>query len=285
MVVEARTQLRSPSSRSPLLPPLKWAGGKRWLVPALRELYLPFKNHRLVEPFLGGMAIALGLEPADALLADVNPHAVNFYRWLKRGLKISLPMQNSRTCFERQRQKFNSFIRSKKSSTAEAAALFYYLNRTGYNGLCRFNSAGLFNVPFGKYVRINYTRDFADYKAVLAPWKFKCCDFEKLEVMKSDFVYADPPYDVEFTRYAQRNFSWSDQERLAEWLAAHPGPVVASNQATPRIVALYTGLGFDVHTIRVRRMIACNGDRTPAREILAVRNVPAPCQKRALRAL
>ncbi len=54
-----------------------------------------------------------------------------------------------------------------------------------------------------------------------------------------NLFYADPPYDVEFTRYTQQDFVWADQERLATWLATHPGPVVASNQATPRIIELY----------------------------------------------
>ena len=67
-------------------PPLKWAGGKRWLVPRLRELYAPHRHRRLVEPFVGGMAVALGLMPERALLADRNPHLIHFYQWLQRGL-------------------------------------------------------------------------------------------------------------------------------------------------------------------------------------------------------
>jgi DNA adenine methylase len=78
---------------------------------------------------------------------------------------------------------------------------------------------------------------------------------------------------VEFTHYAKEGFAWADQVRLAEWLAAHPGPVVLSNQATPRIVELYEGLGFDLRFLNAPRMISCTGDRTPAREVLAVKNI------------
>ena len=80
--------------------------------------------------------------------------------------------------------------------TVEAASLFYYLNRTGFNGLCRFNSRGEFNVPF--------------------------------------------------TQYSRAGFSWDDQARAVEWLARREGPVVLSNQATPRVVALYGKLGYDI---------------------------------------
>jgi DNA adenine methylase len=80
----------------PLRPPLKWAGGKRWLVPHLKPLWLPFaaQNRRLVEPLCGGLAVSLALRPRRALLNDLNPHNVNFYRWLKRGLCLNLEMAN-----------------------------------------------------------------------------------------------------------------------------------------------------------------------------------------------
>lgn len=283
MKSSAALRLREPSARkTQLSPPLKWAGGKRWLVPVLSELYEPFRKQRLVEPFLGGMAVALGLAPRKALLADVNPHAVNFYRWLQKGLQVSLRMKNERETFNRLRDRFNSTVLNGGSASAEAAGLFYYLNRTGFNGLCRFNGEGRFNVPFGKYQNINYTRDFRSYRAALKNWQFKCCDFESLKIGASDFVYADPPYDVEFTRYSQRDFTWDDQVRLAEWLARHAGPTVASNQATDRICALYRKLGFRVHKILARRLISCNGDRTPALEILAIRNIPLALQRRVL---
>ena len=117
---------------------------------------------------------------------------------------------------------------------------------------------------------------------MLENYQFKCSDFEKLKLKPSDFIYADPPYDVEFTRYAQQDFSWEDQQRLAEWLAAHPGPVVASNQATPRILQLYRRLGFNIRTVSAPRMISCSGDRTRATEMLATRNLPILLLKRAI---
>ncbi|MBS1995640.1 MAG: Dam family site-specific DNA-(adenine-N6)-methyltransferase, partial [Cyanobacteria bacterium SZAS LIN-2] len=180
-------------------PPLKWAGGKRWLVPFLRPIWERHSGRRLVEPFSGGLAVTLGLLPEEALLNDVNTHAINFYRKLKGGLKISWDMRNDEHEYYKCRSQFNELINLKLDTSKEAAELFYYLNRTGYNGLCRFNKQGEFNVPFGRYSNINYTKDFTSYRELFSRWTFKTGDFEKVPISPDDFIYADPPYDVEFT--------------------------------------------------------------------------------------
>lgn len=263
----------APAIAPGLRPPLKWAGGKRWLVPHFCELWSRHTFRRLVEPFAGGMAITLGLLPEQALLNDINRHLINFYRWIKQGLTIDFTMWNSRTFYELARARFNRLTALRRPDTREAAALFFYLNRTGYNGLCRFNRGGTFNVPFGQHERIEYTRRFCSYRDVFQKWAFLDGDFEEVPLEPSDFVYADPPYDAAFTSYAENGFSWVDQVRAAEWLARHRGPVVLSNQATPRIVTLYRKLGFMFRFVDARRSISCNGDRTPVTEILAMKNI------------
>jgi len=254
-------------------PPLKWAGGKRWQVPHLLPLWQPHAHRRLVEPFCGGLAVALGLRPDLALLNDANQHVVSFYRWLQRGLRSDLPMENDESLFYLHRARFNDLLRRGQAESAEAASLFYYLNRTGYNGLCRFNRRGEFNVPFGRYARINYVRDFADYRQVFEHWVFTQADLEAVPLDPADFVYADPPYDVQFTQYAREGFSWDDQQRTAEWLARHRGPVVLVNQATSRIETLYRRLGYQVQFFDAPRRISCSGDRASAREIMGTRNL------------
>ena len=261
--------LRQPT----LKPPLKWAGGKRWLVPHLRPLWTKFTRRRLVEPFCGGLAITLGLDPRRALLNDVNPHPVNFYRHLQRGLVTRIPMHNERELYYRHRADFNRLVTGRWGESRKAAELFYFLNHTGYNGLCRFNRRGEFNVPFGSHRAIHYTRDFRPYAEPLRRWTFTTVDFENIDKSPTDFIYADPPYDVQFRQYASEGFEWDAQERLAQWLARHRGPVVASNQATDRIIELYRGLGFDIRYFDAPRSISRTGDRTPAREILATRNL------------
>ena len=254
-------------------PPLKWAGGKRWMLPALERLWAPHRNRRLVEPFCGGLAVAIGLMPGRALLNDINPHVINFYNWLKRGLPISFEMENDETRYYQHRDRFNDLLKDGGATSAEAAALFYYLNRTGYNGLCRFNSQGGFNVPFGSYANIRYKRDFSAYTSAFTGWQFTTLDFEKIPVEEDDFIYADPPYDVEFTQYSKGGFGWEEQQRAAVWLSKHKGPVVLSNQATDRIVKLYRSLGFTLKFLDGPRRISCTGDRTPASEVLAVRHI------------
>lgn len=260
-------------TRPRLLPPLKWAGGKRWLAPQIAKFYESYRSFRLVEPFVGGMGIALSLMPERALLNDINQHLINFYLQIKKGLKIDFPLENNSDTYYRYRKHFNDLIRQGKADSGEAAALFYYLNRTGFNGLCRFNKKGEFNVPFGRYKKINYQRNFDAYTEALSSWEFRHGDFEALPLAQDDFVYADPPYDVEFTSYSAGGFSWRDQVRLAEWLARHSGPVVASNLATPRILDLYGSLGFEVEVIKAPRRISSNGNRDDALEMLATKDV------------
>jgi DNA adenine methylase len=262
-----------PLRNAPLRPPLKWAGGKRWQVRHLEPLWARHRHRRFVEPFCGGLGMVLGLNPDAGLLNDINPHVINFYQWLQRGLSIGFPMANTSHRYYALRNRFNGLLAAGDGDGAEAAGIFYYLNRTGYNGLCRFNSQGKFNVPFGRYKQIVYRREFPEYVDGLGRFQITCTDFEALPLERGDFVYADPPYDVDFRQYSTAGFDWDQQVRAAEWLARHPGPVVLSNQATDRIVALYSRLGYNVTHVKGPRMINSTGDRTPASEVIATRNV------------
>lgn len=266
----------------PIRPPLKYAGGKNHLLPRLRALYEPHRHRRLVEPFCGALNVALGLRPERALLNDSNRHLMNFHRWVMARRRPRMRFDNDERRYYLCRDKFNRMVRGSALRSMfgnpawdEAAELFYYFNRTGFNGLCRFNAAGEFNVPFGRYKSIRYVRDFSPWAQAMAGWAFSVGDFAEVGVGDADdaWLYADPPYDVPFVHYAAGGFSWKDQERLAAWLAGLGCPVVASNQATPRILRLYRGLGFRVRTIAAPRNISCDGDRTPAREMLATRNL------------
>lgn len=262
------------SERPDLGPVLKWAGSKRWLVAQLVQYY--DRRKRLVDPFVGAMSVPFFLRPDQALLSDVNPHVMNLYRWMQHGLEwdanYGVGFVYDRDTYYENRSKFNALCSQRQYWTAEGALLFYYLNRTCFNGLCRFNRDGYFNVPFGKYKQVKFRYDFSEYKAAMAGWDLYCGDFEALPIQPEDWIYSDPPYDVEFTQFAPKDFVWADQERLAKWLARHPGPVVASNSYTQRIVDLYKGLGFDVQVGEAPRSISCTGDRTPALEILAFKN-------------
>jgi len=199
---------------------------------------------------------------------------INFYRHLKAGFVCTLHPKNEENYYYVKRREFNELLKEGRSTTPQAASLFYYLNRTGYNGLCRFNASGEFNVPFGRYKQINYRVDFLEYRKAFASWEFTNVHFDRLVLNPYDFIYADPPYDVPFHQYSQGGFRWEDQEATAAWLARHPGPVILTNQATDRIVKLYDSLGYSLQFLPAPRRISCNGDRTPAPEVLAIRNLP-----------
>lgn len=252
------------------IPYLKWAGGKRWQVPFVKPLY---RDGRFVEPFCGGIAMAMGIGPTRALLNDINPHLVNFYVQVQNGLTITTRMVNDSDCYYQSRDRFNALIDSGDYLTSEAAGLFYYLNRTGYNGLCRFNRRGRYNVPFGRHKTIAYRSSF--FLDGAGGWEFSCDDFENIDLSDTDFVYADPPYDVPFTSYSPGGFSWDDQQRVAVWLARHEGPCVLVNQATDRVDDLYRSLGYDVSYVTAPRRISCTGGRDPVVEIIASRNLGA----------
>ncbi len=226
-----------------------------------------------MELFCGGLAVALGLQPERAVLNDLNPHLINFYKQLRRGLSMKIDARYDKKLFYAHRARFNQLIKDGGAKAGEAAQLFYYLNRTCFNGLCRFNRCGEFNVPFGQYKAVNYATDLSVYRKLFREWSFTNKDLAQLSIERDDFIYADPPYDVEFTTYSAGGFSWDDQVRTAELLAKHRGPVVLSNQATKRIVDLYRPLGFDLKLLAAPRRISCNGNRETAREVLAMRNL------------
>ncbi|MFT7414186.1 MAG: DNA adenine methylase [Methylophagaceae bacterium] len=254
---------------TPLRPPLKWAGGKRWLIPTLEKLWSKHSTCRLVEPFCGGLSVALGLQPQKALLNDVNSALVNFYQQIQKGLTLNISLENDERAYYLRRTQFNE-LNQLTGADETLAQLFYYLNRTGYNGLCRFNQSGGYNVPFGRYKKINYQTDFIKYQSTLSAWEFANKDFSELEITDNDFIYADPPYDVPFHQYAQKGFSWDDQVRLAEWLIEHKGPVVLSNQATDRVVDLYKKLGFKLKYLDAPRRISCKANgRHAVKEVIA----------------
>ncbi len=221
------------------------------------------------------MAVALGLEPEHALLADANPHLINFHRRLRAPIPFSISMINDEDFYYSQRAVFNTLTAFRGPFTVEGAEIFAYLNRTCFNGLCRFSKTGVFNVPFGKYATINYRTDFSEYTPLLSRWKILCQPWQTtfVQTTPSDFIFADPPYDGTFDTYSGEAFSWEQQTKLAETLAQHTGPVVATNAATDRVLSLYKAVGFEVGTTEVARSIAASGDRKKAVEMIAYKNL------------
>jgi len=253
--------------------PLKWVGSKVRLMPQLRH-HLP-EGKRLVEPFAGSCAVMMNTEYDEYLIADVNHDLVNLYKVMAyhtdaflNELEIlfsagSLGDEESRAVYYYAvRDEFNLSGKASGTESAEAAARFMFLNRHCFNGLCRYNRRGQFNVPFGKYKKPYFPADeiraFAE-KAKRATF-ITAHYAETLDLVRDgDVVYCDPPYLTEsgnFTSYTEGGFSHMDQGRLARRLRrlAQKGvSVVASNSDVETVHYLYAG--FEVVRVNAHRSV------------------------------
>lgn len=254
-------------------PPIKYPGGKRFLVDEIKVLWQLSQSKRIVEPFSGGMAVSLGISPKKTRLNDLNQHVINFYQQIKAGLIIDIEMKNNEKFYYERRKQFNELIKNNDFNTPLAASLFYYLNRTTFNGLVRFSNCTGFNVGFGRYKTINYRRSFNDVQKTIRNWQFTSGDFSKIRVNKTDFLYVDPPYDTKFNNYSGKPFNWPEQERLIKHLKKYECPIVISNQATDRILELYKQNNYKIILFDAPRKISCNGNRSKAQEVLAIKNI------------
>jgi DNA adenine methylase len=212
--------------------------------------------------------VSISLRPRRALLNDINKPLINFYRWVKRGLVIDMPMVQDKEVYRERRRAFNEMLASGQFDTAEAAQLFYYLVKTSFRGLAKFRGRG-FNNSFEGRKPVVYETGFEPYRRLFAEWEFVCNDFQSIALMPGDFVYADPPYDDTDGRYISC-FTWGDHVRLAEWLSTHDGPVVLSNEATERVVDLYTGLGYKCEVLKRAQRVIHSGS---FRELIAWHNI------------
>lgn len=264
-------------------PFLKWPGGKFRLVERIRKLLRP--GRRLVEPFLGSGAVFLNTDYDRYLLADSNVDLIDLYRrvaadgdaFIAAGRALFTADMNHAGRFYALRKEFNGTRHSTRR-----AALFLYLNRHCYNGLCRYNSRGEFNAPFGRYLRPYFPeKELRGFMEKSRHARIVHAGFEQTlaEARRGDVVYCDPPYTpisrtAHFTAYSSGGFQWSDQVRLAnlaQKLAARGIPVIISNHDTLMTRALYEGLGAGLHGFKVRRTISCNAQRRGrVGELLAV---------------
>jgi DNA adenine methylase len=231
---------------------LKWAGGKYGLIESITQ-FMP-AGKVLVEPFVGAGSVFLNTDYDAYILADINPDLIALYNLLKSepdefirvAATLFCELNNQRDRYFQLRDEFNQ-----TQDLHWRAALFLYLNRHGYNGLCRYNRKGGFNVPFGRYKKPYFPESelwFFAEKAQKAT--FVCQSFtDTFAMLEQDHVvYCDPPYvplspSASFTSYAAKGFSESEQRHLAElaWQAATEKnvPVLISNHATDLTYDLY----------------------------------------------
>ncbi|PKG75593.1 DNA adenine methylase [Shewanella sp. Choline-02u-19] len=261
---------------------LKWAGGKFKLIEFLTG-HLP-QGDRLVEPFVGAGSVFLNTDYDRYLLCDINQDLINLYKivqsdpekYIKAAKALFVPEMNEKEAYYKVRTSFNE-----TKDPFKRSVYFLYMNRHGFNGLCRYNRKGGFNVPFGSYKKPyfpeNEIRAFS-VKAQCA--EFRCIGYEQAIDMtqNGDVVYCDPPYaplssTASFTTYVGTGFSLDDQALLARksrHTAIERGiPVLISNHDIPLTRELYHGATFD--SIKVQRNISQKGSsRKKVDELMAL---------------
>ena len=280
MVAKSKNSSKSNNTR----PFLKWAGNKYRIIDRIRKA-LP-EGECLIEPFAGSCAVFLNTNYDRYIINDNNPDLIHLYNILKKdGTKFIkkcryyfTPRFNNEEQYYKLRKKFND-----TTDVYKRAIFFVYLNRHGYNGLCRYNLKGGYNVPFGRYKAPYFPEKemlFFHEKAQSA--EFVLSSFESIisSAKKGDVVYCDPPYvplspSANFTSYSTGGFNMEKQQQLAD-LANEKSvkgiPILISNHNTS-----FTRKAYDkAHKItkfHVQRFISCNGKkRGTAGELLALFN-------------
>ncbi|MGP1953014.1 MAG: adenine-specific DNA-methyltransferase [Arsenophonus sp. ET-KM2-MAG3] len=263
---------------------LKWAGGKYFIIEEIKK-HLP-DGDCLVEPFVGAGSVFLNTNYNTYILADINNDLINLYNIVKYHTDIFV--KHSRQLFNTEFNTPHQYYRLRSefnlsNNSQRRCELFLYLNRHCYNGLCRYNSKGEFNVPFGCYKKPYFPENelylFAEksQKAI-----FICQTYQKtlLSVNNSAVVYCDPPYTplsntANFTTYYTKSFGSKEQYNLAQIAyqlsSTHGIPVLISNHDTPITREWYHHAKLNV--IKVRRTISRNSlDRRKVNELLAFYN-------------
>ena len=268
-------------SQKPIRPFLKWAGGKFRLLDRIKKR-LP-DSDKLIEPFTGSGAIFLNTDYDRYLLGDINCDLITLYELVKNQPDEFIEYcrrwfndkENHSDAYYHWRQTFNQTTDPKLRS-----ALFLYINRHGYNGLCRYNSRGEINVPFGRYKKPYFPeQEMYQFAEKAKKVTFVCGDYAKImnRARRGDIVYCDPPYvpltdSANFTSYSKQSFGLDDQVQLAvkaRHLSQRGVPVLISNHLNGFTKELYQHA--EIEQFPVRRFISCKASsRENVQELLAL---------------
>lgn len=260
-------------------PLIKWAGGKRQILPQLVSL-MPERWNRYYEPFAGGLALLVELHNmgrlGSAVISETNPELYNLYRTVRDEPVVlsetieRMDFRNEGTFYYNMRDRFNTLI-GLEGNEMERAAIFLYLNRHGFNGLWRVNRKGKFNVPFGSYLnpQLPEMEEILNFSTLLKRVEILNEDFQVAveDAREGDFVYFDPPYvpvsrTSSFTDYTAEGFEISDQERLFETcqnLNRKGISFLMSNSSSEKISELFGG--YNIIKVEARRSINSNSSK------------------------
>lgn len=261
-------------------PFLKWAGSKYKIIDRILDK-LPAGKH-LIEPFAGSGAVFLNADFNEFLIADTNADLINLYKQIQKhgndfisyASTLFIAENNTEEMFYKFRTEFNNC-----TEHARKSALFIYLNRHCFNGLCRYNSKGKFNVPFGRYAKPSFpVAEIYNFYIKSQKATFEVSDFKNTmgKAKLGSVVYCDPPYapltlTSSFSNYTKDGFNLVEQQELANCakkLVAKGIPVIISNHDTDFTRLIYAEA--NISSFDVQRFISCNGNqRNKAAELIA----------------
>ncbi len=272
-------------------PFVKWAGGKRQLIPILNE-NLPKSFGTYYEPFLGGGALLFHIlaerNAQKCSISDLNSDLVLTYTTIRDRINelISSLKSHDRNYQKDSKSYYYSVRGSNPRSEIEKTSRLLFLNRTCFNGLYRVNSKGKFNVPLGSYTNPNIVNEenLRSVSAILQSSKvtIKCRDFESVlrDVKKGDLVYFDPPYQpvsetANFTSYTNKNFTYEDLNRLAELclkLDSKGCKVLLSNSDSKEVAEIFSDKPWKINKVQVNRSINSNSKKRTGHFELLIKN-------------
>lgn len=266
-------------------PFVKWAGGKKQLLEKL-EARMPESYGRYYEPFIGGGALLLDVQPLHAIINDTNEQLLNVYKQLKHDAEAVINVVNSldnEPCdinrYKTVREEYNDKIRAHELD-ATCAALMIWINKHCFNGLYRVNSKGLFNVPYnnkasGVSIDENNLRHIGAYLRD-NDVEIRHGDFENAcsDISAGDFVYFDSPYvpiseTANFTDYTKDGFTLDDHKRLAalfKRLSDKGVRIMLSNHNVPLVHEMYRE--FVIQEVDVRRAINSDASKRTGKEVI-----------------
>ena len=270
-------------------PFVKWAGGKRQIMPEIKK-YVPENYDTFYEPFVGGGAVFFELAPKKAVINDYNSELMNVFECIKDEVKFDKmctelnhhEANHSEEYYYQVRNIDRDVKKYNKLADYKKAARTIYLNKACFNGLYRVNSKNEFNVPFGKKEKVN-TYEGQNLGVVHCILNFNdikllSTDFEEAvkDAKKGDFVYLDPPYDSDtstFNDYTENGFNKDEQRRLAllfKELSDRGCYVMLSNHNTILVNELYKD--YNIHVIEAKRNINSNGKKRGKVEEVIITN-------------
>lgn len=275
----------------PPKPFVKWAGGKRQLLPIITH-NIPERFERYYEPFLGGGAVFLNLVSQDRkvkwFVSDLNSDLILSYTTIRDKVKelISALEVHAENYFKNPSTYYYKIRESNPKGQIDKVSRLIFLNKTCFNGLYRVNSKGKFNVPLGRYVNPNIVNkeNLLAISEVLQSKgiSIKCQDFEDAlkHVGKEDFVYLDPPYQpvsttANFTSYTDGNFDYQDQKRLYsnfKSLDRKGVKVLLSNSKSKEILDLFEEFAEGIIEINVKRFINSVSQKRTGHTELLIKN-------------